>query len=72
MKNPFSRPSAPPRPVRRAPAPEGDDEAPAGCGWFDSSHVLHQGLVVRELQAPGELARVVPLGWWLDWAVHGE
>lgn len=23
-------------------------ESPAGCGWFDSSHELHQGLAVQE------------------------
>lgn len=33
------------------PAPSlaaGLAEPPAGCGWFDSSHELHQGLAVQE------------------------
>ena len=48
------RPAAPP-PVRRpAPAvdlllPDDDTGAPAGCGWFDSSQALRDGLAVQEL-----------------------
>ncbi len=30
------------------PEPPGDDERPRGCGWFDSSHELLQGLTVWE------------------------
>lgn len=46
----FRRQSPSPRP-RRPPVdePPGDEEdRPLGCGWFDSSHDLECGLVVRE------------------------
>jgi hypothetical protein len=29
-----------------------EDEKPLGCGWFDSSHELMRGIVVRELELP--------------------
>lgn len=47
----------------RGPAP---DDTPQGCGWFDSSHELQQGLLVREHSDPAELAAEMPLGAWLD------
>ena len=37
----------------QAGAPLEDDDGPAGCGWFDSSHDLLAGLFVVELP-PGE------------------
>ena len=43
------------------------DEPPAesaGCGWFESSQDLTQGLQVSEL-APTDAA--LPLAWWLQW-----
>ena len=39
----------------------------SGCGWFDSSHDLNQGLCVRELAEPASLARELPLPAWIDW-----
>jgi hypothetical protein len=47
-----------------------DDDAaadtPQGCGWFDSSHELQKGLVVREHSDPSALAAEMPLGPWLE------
>jgi len=37
-----------------------------GCGWFDSSHELQQGLLVREHNDSASLAAEMPLGPWLD------
>lgn len=37
-----------------------------GCGWFDSSHELQQGLLVREHSDPSALAAEMPLGPWLE------
>jgi len=54
-------PIAPPVRVARA-----EDEEPTGCGWFDSSHDLHHGLCVRELDSPAALARELPLPAWID------
>jgi hypothetical protein len=53
-------------------APDADtpDDAAAdivrSCGWFDSSHELQQGLLVREHSDPTALAAEMPLGPWLD------
>lgn len=63
-----------PRPLRRpvhvsvppSRTHEAGDEAPVGCGWFDSSHDLHQGLCVSELDSPAALARELPLPAWID------
>jgi hypothetical protein len=52
--------------VPRPRAEEAGDDAPTGCGWFDSSHDLHQGLCVRELDEPAALARELPLPAWID------
>lgn len=41
-------------------------DAPHGCGWFDSSHELQQGLLVREHCDPAALAAEMPLGPWLE------
>lgn len=61
------------RPVLRRSAQRVDDhelpqpeDRPLGCGWFDSSHDLQQGLQVREADAQG-LAQL-PLADWL--ALH--
>lgn len=43
-----------------APPPE---ERPRGCGWFDSSHDLLQGLQVRE--ADRSVLALLPLADWL-------
>jgi hypothetical protein len=64
LPRPFRRPA--PVIVPRPRAHEGEDDAPAGCGWFDSSHDLHQGLCVRELDSPAALARELPLPAWID------
>lgn len=39
------------------------EERPLGCGWFDSSHDLHQGLQVGE--ADGQALALLPLSDWL-------
>jgi hypothetical protein len=62
------------RPLRRptpaiAPQPKAADteeDVSPGCGWFDSSHDLHHGLCVRELDNPAALARELPLPVWID------
>ena len=53
-------PPAAERTARVAPAAE--DETPAGCGWFDSSHELQHGLWVREHATPDAVANDLPLG----------
>jgi hypothetical protein len=40
------------------------EDRPLGCGWFDSSHDLHQGLQVRE--ADGQVLALLPLSDWLS------
>lgn len=57
-------PPAAERTARVAPAAE--DEPPAGCGWFDSSHELQHGLWVREHATPDAVANDLPLGEWLE------
>lgn len=51
-----------PRRPRRAPVPpppDGDpEELPCGCGWFESTHDLRQGLQVLEVLEPQERLRV--------------
>jgi len=44
------------------------DAAAAGCGWFDSSHELHSGLLITEHTS----AAVLPLAEWVDWHVRHE
>lgn len=71
----LTAPRRTPRRSRRAPdwadapartaAPEVDDR-PLGCGWFDSSHDLHRGLLVREHASPDAVAAQLPLGFWLQ------
>ena len=54
---------------RREPAAGADPADPclaAGCGWFDSSHELRCGLIVREHATPDTLAEELPLANWLE------
>jgi hypothetical protein len=54
---------------RRAPVAVADPaerDLPAGCGWFDSSHELRCGLIVREHATPDTLAGELPLANWLE------
>jgi hypothetical protein len=53
-----------------APAPAEGEELPRGCGWFDSSQDLREGLSVCE-QAAEEAAAQLPLAAWLEWQVGG-
>lgn len=41
-----------------------DADTPAGCGWFDSSWNLRQGLQITEIDTNDA---TLPLGWWLAW-----
>lgn len=47
------------------------DDAPRGCGWFDSSHELQRGLRVHEDLSAEALAREMPLANWLDLQLSG-
>ncbi len=47
-------------------AEDAADERPAACGWFDSSHDLAHGLVVREHASPAAVANELPLAGWLE------
>jgi hypothetical protein len=63
------------RPARVAPqsplpAPDAED-APCGCGWFDSSHELHSGLLVTEHLSPDAVAAELPLIDWLELHLSG-
>lgn len=62
-------PSTPHRLRPRARPGSGTPEDPiaAGCGWFDSSQDLHQGLNVVELDLPQAALAQVPLHWWVRW-----
>ncbi len=53
------------------PSAEPLHEPLPGCGWFDSSHELHNGLQVTEHLSPECVANEVPLGWWLAWQAGG-
>lgn len=48
-----------------------DEEPPGACGWYDSSHALQQGLVVREHASPEATAAELPLGPWLELHLAG-
>ncbi|MDP1900128.1 MAG: hypothetical protein Q8K96_06710 [Rubrivivax sp.] len=70
---------APAAPLPALPAPDtelGPDGAaqpdrPLGCGWFDSSHELQRGLVVREYATADTLAGELPLANWLELHLAG-
>ena len=69
-----SAPSAPSArstpPTRGTPAP--DEEPPVhGCGWFDSSHDLHEGLCVEEHSSTDSLVPELPLSSWLELQLAG-
>lgn len=72
------RPAAARRPPRAAWVPselpdleQDTDDSPAkGCGWFDSSHELRQGLAVRE-GFDAEAAASMPVRDWIDWQLRG-
>lgn len=58
--------------VEATPAEEQEaQEAPRGCGWFDSSHDLQRGLRVQEHLNADSLVRELPLGAWLDLQLGG-
>lgn len=46
-------------------------DAVRACGWFDSSHELQRGLLVREHTSLAELAELLPLSSWLDLHLSG-
>lgn len=58
------RPSQAPRPAGGSDLPE-DEDAPSGCGWFDSSWELRRGLKVIEHVDFANLPPEVPLQWLL-------
>jgi len=60
-----SQPAAPDQPARD------DDGVTPGCGWFDSSHELHQGLEVREHAGAEGLGSELPLTIWLGLVLDG-
>ena len=47
-----------------------DEHTAPGCGWYDSSHELHQGLVVLEHSAAEGLGAELPVTVWLKLALH--
>lgn len=70
LKRRRARPAAEALPA--LPALDGDDEAAhPGCGWFDSSHELHQGLEVLEHSCTEAWAQELPVTVWLQLALHG-
>lgn len=40
----------------------------AGCGWFESSRALLEGIDVREHQVLDPIVNDLPLSWWIEWA----
>ncbi len=48
-----------------------DEERPLGCGWFDSSHDLAQGLLVREHGSPDAVANELSVNDWLHLHLRG-
>ncbi len=48
------------------PAVAAESSQPVGCGWFDSSRELHQGLQVLEHQGAQDLSEQMPLAPWLE------
>jgi len=69
----LARPPAPPA-AHAAVAPvetPADEEATGGCGWYDSSHELQNGLWVHEHASPDEVATDLPLATWLELHLAG-
>ena len=48
-----------------------DEVPPRGCGWYDSSFELQQGLRVEEHLDAGTLASQLPLHAWLELQLSG-
>lgn len=48
-----------------------DDAPPRGCGWFDSSQDLREGLSVSEHAGSDALAAQLPLAAWVDLQLCG-
>lgn len=46
-------------------------ERPAGCGWFDSSQDLREGLSVREHRAGEAANAALPLAAWIEVELGG-
>jgi hypothetical protein len=71
----FRRRSVPARTATVEPSARLDEEVdadlPLGCGWFDSSHELQHGLLVREHATPDTLAGELPLANWLELHLSG-
>jgi hypothetical protein len=68
-------------PTAAEAAPPPADELPQGCGWYQSSHDLRQGMAVQEWPAAGamaglaelaELADIAGLGADALWAAAGR
>lgn len=54
-----------------APPAIPQEDTVRACGWFDSSHELQRGLLVREHTSLAELAEQLPLSNWLDLHLSG-
>lgn len=57
--------------VQDAAAVADDEAASKGCGWFDSSRDLHQGLVVLEHSGVENLGAELPITVWLGLVLDG-
>ena len=57
-------------PATVGPEADADTDA-AGCGWFDSSHDLQNGLLVTEHASADAVANELPLEAWLDLHLTG-
>lgn len=56
--------------ARAAADDRADDAPPPGCGWYDSSRDLEQGLVVREHAGAATLGTELTLADWLQLALR--
>ena len=65
----LSRRAAPATPDAPPAIPQ--EDAVRACGWFDSSHELKHGLLVREHDSLAELTELLPLSNWLDLHLSG-
>ena len=48
-----------------------DDDVPRGCGWFDSSQDLREGLCVSEHAAADAAAAQLPVMAWVELQLSG-
>jgi hypothetical protein len=63
----------PPGRLRRRSPGLLDEDVSTGCGWFDSSRDLADGLEVREHGGAEGLAALgaqLPPHWWLQWELE--